>query len=171
MHIFKYCPCCAHKLINKKIDRESRLYCPVCHFIFYQNSKPTTAAVITQNKKILLTKRAIPPKKDWWDVPGGFLKNGEYPETGIKREMKEELGVEIKIMKLLGIYLDKYEDPSYPPYKTLNFCYLVRIIKGKLKPADDVKEAKWFDQNNLPKKVAFKNAEMAIRDWKKLIKK
>jgi ADP-ribose pyrophosphatase YjhB (NUDIX family) len=168
MYIFKYCPCCAQKLIIKKIHQKSRLFCPSCHFIFYQNSKPSTAAVITQNKKILLARRAIPPKKGWWDTPGGFLENGELPEDGIKREIKEELGVAIKPIKLLGIYIDTYQASSHPPYKTLNFCYLSKIIKGKIKPADDVKEVKWFNKNNLPKKIAFKNAKMAIRDWKKL---
>lgn len=166
---FKFCPKCGHKQGLKKLHGKKRLVCPniKCKFIFYQNSKPTASAIITKGDKVLLTKRAVEPKKGYWDAPGGFLEQEEHPEAGLRREMKEELGVSVKIIKMLGIYMGEYLEKH--PESTLNIYYLAKITKGKIRPADDITEAQWFAKNEIPKKLAFKNNREAIRDWKKLI--
>jgi ADP-ribose pyrophosphatase YjhB (NUDIX family) len=166
--MFKYCPKCGRRFTKKRLHGRTRLYCRPCDFFFFQNSKPTASAIITKGKKILLTKRSINPKKGWWDTPGGFLENGEHPLVGVKREMKEELGLEIIPIKLLTTVIDYYIEPPNYRFYTLNLFYLSKIKKGRIRPADDVCEAKWFSKNNLPKKIAFKNSREALRDWKKM---
>jgi len=166
---FKFCPKCGHRLGLKKLHGKRRLVCPnqKCQFIFYQNCKPTASAIFTKGDKVLLTKRAVEPKKGYWDAPGGFLEKDEHPEVGLKREMREELGVEIKIIKILGIYMGEYLEKH--PESTLNIYYLAKITKGKIRPADDITEAQWFGKNEIPKKLAFKNNRQAIKDWKRII--
>ena len=94
---YKYCPVCAGRLINKPSAKLGHLTCRQCGFIFYQNSKPTSSAfIINSLGQVLLAKRAINPKKGYWDSPGGFLENGEAPLAGLNREIKEELGVRLK---------------------------------------------------------------------------
>ncbi|MBI2459398.1 MAG: NUDIX domain-containing protein [Parcubacteria group bacterium] len=61
-----------------------------------QNSKPTSSALILHGNKILLGKRKINPAKGAWDVPGGFLELGEHQEAGLKREIREKLGVGVR---------------------------------------------------------------------------
>lgn len=162
---YTFCPKCGGRLRKKYIDKNKELVCKNCHFIFYQNSKPTASALIIKGDKILLAQRAIEPYKNFWDVPGGFLKLKEHPEQGLAREIKEELNVDIKIKKLLGIFMDKYGASGDC---TLNIYYLAEIKKGKLKPASDVKSFKWFEIDNLPKDVAFKASKDALRALKKL---
>lgn len=110
-----------------KEEKHQRLKCQKCGFVFYQNSKPTSSALIMSGGKVLLGKRKINPAKGAWDIPGGFLELGEHPEDGLRREIREELGVEIKIKKLLGIFMDTYGKEGYA---TLNICYVVEIKKA-----------------------------------------
>lgn len=105
MSKYKFCPVCAGHLKYKFCHGRKRLVCSKCQFVFYQNSKPTVSALITKGSKILLTKRAIKPKPGYWDTLGGFLEEGEELIKGLKREMKEELGIEIFKIRFLGIYL------------------------------------------------------------------
>lgn len=165
---FKFCPKCGGKLRKKVLQKEDgkqQLVCPKCRFVFYQNSKPTASALIVKNNKVLLARRADPPFKNKWDLPGGFLEENESPETGLLREIKEELGVKIKIGKLVGIFMDRYgKNGDW----TLNIYYEAKIISGVLRPASDVAELKWFSKNNLPK-LAFKNQEKLMKTWLKKI--
>ncbi|MEW6407691.1 MAG: NUDIX hydrolase [Patescibacteria group bacterium] len=161
---FSFCPKCGGKLIKKLVDDKSRLVCKKCRFVFYQNSKPTASALIVKNNQVLLGRRAGPPFKNKWDVPGGFLEEGEAPDRGLLREIKEELGLKIKIKKLVGIYMDTYGNSE----RTLNIYYEAKILKGIPRPASDVKEVRWFSKNKLPK-LAFKNGYQAIKTWLKLI--
>lgn len=134
--------------------------------MFWQNSKPAVTAIIIKNDKILLGKRTIAPGKGMWDIPGGFLNDGEHPEMGLRREMKEELGVEVKIKKFLGFFMDRYMDDT-DCYNTMCIHYLVSIKKGEPKPLEEVSELKWFPLNALPKNVAFKSNRKALALFKK----
>jgi len=167
---FKYCPVCSGKLKKIVHDLEKRLACSQCNFIFYQNSKPTVSTFIVSNQgQLLLVKRAIEPQKDYWDTPGGFLEDGEEPIKGLKREIKEELGVELKNIKYLGIYIDTYCEGYH--ITTLNIIYRAEIASGKLRPMDDVGKIKWFDISKIPmNRIAFKWIIKALKDWMKLKK-
>lgn len=159
---FKYCPKCSCfdlVLIGKDYKCES------CGFMFWQNSKPSVTAIIIKNNKLLLGKRNVEPGKNKWDVPGGFLNDGEHPEAGLKREMKEELGVDIKIKKFIGFFMDSYMDGT-DLYNTLCIHYLVNIIGKEPKPLEEVSELKWFSLNSLPKNIAFKSNRKSLKLFK-----
>lgn len=150
---FKYCPkCSCLDLIMVGKDYK----CESCKFIFWQNSKPTVTATIIRRGKVLLGKRSVNPYKGYWDLPGGFLENGEHPEVGLRREMKEELGVEIEIKKLTGVFMDKFLDQG-DWCNVLCLHYLCNIKKGEPNPLEEVSELGWFSLNNLPKKISSKS--------------
>lgn len=164
----KFCPKCGKDLPMIK----GKYLCQSCGFLFYINPAPAVGGVILKNKantenknniknkKVLLTKRAKTPFKGYWDIPGGFMNSGEKPEETLKREIKEELSVEIIIGDLIGFFPDTYGKSGWP---TLNIFYFCKIKKGKLKPATDINEAKWFELKNLPKKLAFKNTREVLK--------
>lgn len=141
---YSFCPKCGGALNNLK--------CTQCGFVFYQNSKPCVTGVIVDGDKVLLGSRAHDPVKGAWDLLGGFLETGEHPEDGLRREIKEETGLEVTEAKFLGMFIDKYPDYGYD---TLNIAYLCEVT-GEPKANDDVEELKWFSLNNLPE-LAFKN--------------
>src|SRR4029453_19378044 len=69
--------------------------------------------------------------------------------SGVKRELREEAGIEIGDERLLGIWMDRYEYRSRV-VETLNIYYTARLAEGTPKPADDVAEFRWFAANEVP---------------------
>lgn len=153
---FKYCPFCATKLKKDK--------CPKCHFVNYENPKPTVVAIIIKDNKLLLTKRAIKPFFGKWDLPGGFIHKNEDPETALKREMKEELGVSIKIKKFLGFEKGIYNDSNNGLFNTIGLYYLVEI-KDKPRAKSEISEIKFLDLDKIPK-LAFSCDQKAVENFK-----
>lgn len=126
----------------------------------------TTDGIILENKKILLVKRVPYPFSGYWTLPGGHVDYGETLEKAIKREIKEELGIKVKIKKLIGVYSDPKRDPRY---HTVSVIYLLEKPKGKIKLNWESSEYKYFSLSNLPKKIGF-DYQKVIKDFKKQLK-
>lgn len=153
---YKYCPRCKSRLKNKADAFE----CASCGMVIYKNSAPTAAVLIIRDQQVLLAKRGVEPFKGEYDLVGGFLKYGEDPVRGVLREAEEETGLKIKVLALLGVYVDTYGRGGK---RTLNFYYAGSIIGGRIKAKDDVAELAWFPINDLPQ-PAFKSQLKAFRD-------
>lgn len=160
---FKFCPHCGQTYHGQR--RPGVLACAKCRFQFYQNSKPTVSAFFEDKRgRIMLVKRAINPKKGWWDAPGGFLNEGEEPGRGLRREIREELGVTISRVRFLGIYMDVYRH-GFDTH-TLNIIYLAKIVAGRIRPMDDVGGFCWFSSRQIPwQELAFRWMRPALEDW------
>ncbi|MCI0696007.1 NUDIX hydrolase [candidate division KSB1 bacterium] len=161
-----FCPLCGSELIlpSKSGSKKPRPACVRCEFIHYGNPKPCVGAVIIKNGKVLLIQRANEPYKYYWDFPGGFLECGELPEEGLRREMMEELSIDISVIRLLGIYPDSYGPKGDA---TLNIYYLCKVSHGEITPQTEIAEAKWFALDELPRKLAFGHVELVLKTWKK----
>lgn len=160
MEKFNFCPKCAGKFILEKRHGRDRYVCSRCGYIFYQNPRPTVGVFIVENNKILLAKRAINPYKGWWDTIGGFMEEEETPKECAIRETKEETGLDIEILDILGVGKDTYQDQDL--VHTVPISYTAKMVGGTMKPDDDVAELKWFDLNNLPENVAFESNKKAL---------
>lgn len=68
--------------------------CELCRF---NNPRGTATAIIIQENNLLLLKRRNEPFETMWDLPGGYMQQGEVPETALKREIKEELGTDCEL--------------------------------------------------------------------------
>ncbi|MFA6197991.1 MAG: NUDIX hydrolase [Patescibacteria group bacterium] len=158
--LYNNCPKCGWKYSGQGLKHI--LSCTKCGFTFYINSKPTASAIIVDGDKILLGKRRIEPSKGKWDVIGGFLDFGEHPEVGVRREVKEETGLDVIIDGLLGFFMDTYDQTGDA---TLNICFVVRAISNQLTPGDDIEEVRWFAPTEIPNDIAFKNGRDMIDAW------
>jgi ADP-ribose pyrophosphatase YjhB (NUDIX family) len=144
-----------------------RLACPRCGFVVYASSKPTAGALCVDNGRVLLARRAIEPFEGFWDIPGGFLEEGEDPLDGVRRELKEETGLEIEPQRFLGVWMDRYGGDSTAE-ATLNLYWTARVLGGEAAPADDVSELRWFDRDELPAadELAFENVPFVLAAWR-----
>jgi ADP-ribose pyrophosphatase YjhB (NUDIX family) len=98
--------------------------------------------------RALVTKRAREPEKGRFDVPGGFLDADEDPIAGLKREVQEELGidVEVSLSDLVQMVPHPYgDDGDY----VLAMGFKARYTGGEPKPADDVADARWITASDL----------------------
>jgi 8-oxo-dGTP diphosphatase len=112
--------------------------------------KLTVDAVIILNGKIVLIKRKKPPYQGKFALPGGFVDIGETTEEAVAREVLEETGLSIEIIKLLGVYSKPSRDPRG---HTVSVCYLTKG-KGNPKADSDADDIGLFDPCDLPE-LAF----------------
>lgn len=132
----------------------------------HQNPIPTNG-VILENKKgeILLVRRKKYPKKGFWDLPGGFVEAGENMEESVQREIKEELGIELKEFTYFSSYPDRYfYQGKYE--KILGFIFTGNIGNKTIKPASDISGFKFFLKDKIPyHRLAFKSLKTAFKDY------
>ena len=147
MKEYNYCPICGTPLQAGLIEGRERKYCPKCDFIDYKNPLPVALAVAVKDKKFLLIRRGLPPRKGMWGSPSGFIESGETPEEACLRELKEETGISGKIVKLIGA-VRREDKEIYGDMLVVK--YLVKVKGGKLIPGDEVADARFFDIAELP---------------------
>lgn len=161
--MYIYCPRCSKKLIKKS---ENLYQCSNCGFHLYENPRPTNG-LIAENKKgeILLVRRKSDPKKGYWDVPGGFVDLNENLEQSFRREIREELGVEIKNLNYLISVADRYLYKGIN-YHTLCFIFTGKIDTGKIKINDDITGIGFFPKNKIPyDRIAFSGVIKGIKKY------
>jgi len=110
----------------------------------------TVDTVIIYHGKIVLIRRKNPPYQDHFAIPGGFVEVGETVEAAAVREAKEETGLDVKLMKLLGVYSDPSRDPRG---HTVSVCFLA-LGSGNLKAGSDAKDTGLFGIDEIPE-LAF----------------
>ena len=146
MKAFIFCPSCATKLGDR--DEEGGAHCPECGRTWYRNSAPTTGAAIVKDGRVLLTVRAREPEKGRLDVPGGFLHVGEDPVAGLKREVKEELGIDIEVGVGDCLSMVPHEYGEGGDF-VLSLGFRARLVRGQPSASDDVADIKWANISEL----------------------
>lgn len=146
MKPFRFCPACGATLADP--DPEGGAHCDRCGRAWYRNMAPTAGAAIVREGRALATVRARDPEKGRLDIPGGFLGPTEDPLDGLRREVKEELGIEIEasIDDCLQMVPHQYgEDGDW----VLAMGFRARWVSGEPNPADDVAEIRWLTADEL----------------------
>ena len=101
----KFCPQCGNGLVIAEVEGKSRKKCSFesCNYVFWNNPTPVVGAITELNGDIVLVRNKKWPEKIFGLVTG-FLEKGESPEDGVLREVREELGLEAKIVDFVGYY-------------------------------------------------------------------
>jgi len=162
----KFCSTCGKEVILKLENSYKRYVCKACGEIYYENPKPCVTALIVKEGRVLLTKRCIEPGKNKWDLVGGFLEKGEHPDIALKREVKEELGIQVVESQFFGFFMDEYGKNGD---STLNIAYMCQITGEPRIQVDEFNEIKWFTLSDLPGDYAFKNVSDILEAYKRFI--
>ena len=120
----------------------------------------TVDTVILFKNRLVLVKRKNPPYQGKFALPGGFVEIGESTEKAASREAFEETGLNVTIIKLIGVYSDPKRDPRG---HTVSVCYLAKG-EGILKSGSDAAAAELFEFCSIPE-LAFDHNKM-INDAK-----
>jgi len=124
--------------------------------------KTATAIIPFAQDKILLVKRGTVPFKGYWALPGGRMDPGENIEQTIIREVKEETGLDVTLVRKIGEYIEKgvKDDVEYEYYPT---CFLVKAIGGEVKRQEsEIQEIQLFRLKGLPYPLAFEHEKMIM---------
>ena len=141
------------------LPHQPPVVCESCRTPHWRDPKPCASALVTLDGRLMLVRRARDPWRDFWDVPGGFCDPHEHPMDTAQREVREETGLEVAVVGLLGMWMDTYEGVANdsPPKTTLNI-YFTGEPRGDMTARpdpDEVAELRWFGPDELPAKLAF----------------
>ena len=123
-----------------------------CELCAFENPKPTATAVVIRNQKLLVVRRAEEPFRGEWDFVGGYLSKNETPDEALRREIKEELGVNSRLT-YLGAFpgTAKYKNYDFP---VLSFAYLAELVGDIKLNKEENSEISWVPISEL-KTIAF----------------
>jgi 8-oxo-dGTP diphosphatase len=108
-------------------------------------------ALILDRDRILMAQRGKEPLKGWWSLPGGALETGEALADAVRREVREETGLEIEPLGVLEIFERIMRDAAgVPEYHYVLIDYVCRITGGLLAAGDDVCRVEWVRRRDLP---------------------
>ncbi len=146
MKDFVYCPFCASPMEKRMSRRGMRNRCPACGFTQYKNPVPSVGAIAVKEGRVLLIQRGVEPAKGAWVFPTGFIDEGESPPRACLRELREETGLEGRIVRIIEAYAEEADIYG----SILVIMYLVEVTGGELRPGDDAADARFFLPEELP---------------------
>ena len=104
------------------------------------------AMIFDEQDRILLLDHVFRPDGGW-GIPGGFLTKGEQPEAGLRRELKEEIGIEVEAVEMLFAR-------TLPRPRQIEIYFRARAV-GKPEPCSfEIRSARWFAVNDLPRELS-----------------
>lgn len=161
---FRFCPHCATPLHPIRRYDRVRPVCPACGFVHFADPKVAVIALIIADGAVLLVRRAVDPGKGLWSLPGGYMDAGEMPVEALQREVAEEVGLAIEVGALAAIFpMQNGEDQRTGI--VLAFRATPTAGSRALVAQDDVSDASWFAQNQIPDRLAFDSTKTLIADW------
>ena len=130
-------------------------------------------AIILERDRVLMAQRGKQPQKGRWSLPGGLLELGEALADGVRREVREETGLEIRLLGILEVFERIMRDAAgAPEYHYVLIDYICRATGGTLRPGDDVCAVEWVRRRDLPSLTITEGTltviEKAFRDRRKL---
>lgn len=152
----RFCPRCAAPLVP---GEEGRPRCSQCDFILYRDPKVAVAAVLETGGRLLLVRRAIDPGLGLWSFPAGYVDRGEQLEEALKREVREELALDIYIEGLVGVY-------SEPGVHVVLIVYAATIRPDSASPkiGPENSDVGTFAPDAFPP-MAFAHDRRIVKDW------
>lgn len=139
-----------------------RRACPACGFIHFTDPKVGVGALVVEDNKILLVRRAMMPEIGKWSIPAGYLDHGEDPAATVVREVHEETSLVIAIDGLLDIF---FNDPQPGEGGASIFIlYHGHTLSGEAQAGDDADAVGFFAPGELPE-LAFDSTKRAVREW------
>jgi len=122
--------------------------------------RTTVAVVEFADERILIVKRRTVPFKGYWALPGGRVEAGESVEEAIVREVKEETGLDVEIVRKIGEYRERgFKDGVEYDYSPA--CFLVKPIGGEiLRQKSEIEEIKLVKLEEVPRELAFVHSRM-----------
>jgi len=107
---------------------------------------------VIHRKRVLLIRRKHEPLKGEWSIPGGLVEVGEELHRAVRRELKEETGLEVEPLEVMAVFDRIMRAPSRPARVRYHFVivdYACAWKRGRISPSSDVVDARWVPRKDL----------------------
>jgi mutator protein MutT len=161
--VFRFCPRCGAE--NGEYPTIKLFVCRACNFRYYQNAAAATIAIIRDpNGRVLFTRREKEPARGKLDLPGGFVDPLETAEESLRREAREEVGLNIERADFLASFTNRY-DYRGVTYYSLDLVFLCDVSDfSPLAARDEVLETLFLAPETVsPEEIGFESVRQAIR--------
>ena len=157
-----YCVNCGSPLEPRVLEGRELEACPSCSFILWHDPKVVTMVVVEDERgDIVVGRRSIEPGYGLWCLPGGYVNDDEHPADSATRECREEIGADVEITGLLGVYHIRKHDAA----SMVGIGYRARLLPGAVPVAGtEMLEVATFPGSEVPELV-FTSHRQAMRDW------
>lgn len=157
-----YCSHCGSDQIQLRIpdgDNRARFVCGNCETIHYSNPNIVAGCLPIWEGKVLLAKRAIEPRIGYWNVPSGYMENGETVEEGAAREVWEEAAAKVEITGMHTLY-------DIPHINQVYIHFLGKLVDGKFGVGEESLEVELFAEEEIPwKEIAFPSSIFTLKNF------
>ena len=120
-------------------------------------------AVIVKDGRAIIIKRANEPYKGQWSIPGGRVEIGEPLVEAVRREMREETGLEVEVGPVIEVFERIQRDAGGVRYHFVIVDYLCTCVSGVLCAGDDAADAVWVTSDELANYDIRQSAVSVIR--------
>jgi 8-oxo-dGTP diphosphatase len=153
-----FCVYCGDRLEEQFLEGKMRQVCEGCKQISYENPLPVVSVMVPNDRReILLVKREREPSKNMWCFPIGFAESGESIQEAALRELKEEAGIDGRIIQIIDVGSEGNEMYG----ELLIVTFEAEKIGGVETAGDDACDVGYFPATNLPR-LAFSSQERAL---------
>lgn len=141
----RFCPRCGGEVELRRPpgDERERHVCRVCGTVHYHNPKIVVGSVCTHGDRLLLCRRAIPPREGYWTIPAGYMELGETVEEGARREAWEEARARIELLDLLAVYSVRRIDQ-------VQLLYRARLLEPDVSAGPESLEVRLVGWDGIP---------------------
>lgn len=157
----KFCTSCGSSIILQTPagDDRERFVCTVCELIHYSNPRVIVGCVPVYEGRVLLCKRAIEPRKNYWTLPAGFMENGETTGHGAARETWEEARARVSNLELYRVFDVPYINQVY-------MFYLCDLDDGEYGVGPESLETDLYEERDIPwDDIAFPVVYETLREY------
>ncbi len=125
-----------------------------------------TVDVVIENDRgeVLLMRRNTEPFKGTWVLPGGYVEAGETVEQAAVREVKEEVGLDVALTRLLGVYSTPGRDPRGA---VVSVAFSGKVIGGAFQPNDEASGIVWARREEPPRAMGFDHGTILADHWER----
>ena len=158
--VARFCPACGQPLSWQPREGLLRPTCNACGHVVFFDPKVAVAAWIRRDERLLLVRRRGEPMAGYWAMPAGFMEYDEHPEDAVRREVREETGLQACVEELLQLF----HTPADGGLANLVLVYAVTVNDAAALAGDDADAVAWFPRERLPR-IAFLPTQALVQRW------
>ena len=163
--LFQFCPRCGQR--RKDGAPLQPFHCEACGFHYYFNPCLAVAAILLgPDDRALFIRRAHEPAKGKLAIPGGFVDIGETAETAMRREIKEEVNLEVGPLEFLCSATNEYDFRGVV-YPVLDLAFVCRALSlAPIAALDGVESFCWLKPADVDSsEIAFPSIRAALHTY------